>query len=164
MTKLHRVSRRTTFLTVLGCGLLAGACASPAGTDGAQAQKAPEKPDPRRGEAVAQVCFTSSIDNFQTLNENQILVERGVNDLYLVEFGSLCQNAERANAIKLDSRSACLGRGDTILVSQSAFFNDQSAFGVEHCRVRNLYKWNKDAVAADKDAPEADGQNTGDQD
>ncbi len=122
----------------------------------------PEKPkkefsaegDPRLGEEVTNLCFTRSISGFKRYGKDALILRRSVKDRYLVTFSGICSNLRSVQAVKLASRSSCLSRGDVILVSDSAFFTDNTGFGIERCMIKRIYQWNEDAIeeAADEES------------
>lgn len=126
----------------------------------------PAKPDPRRGEEVSQICFTRSIDNWRTIKgaDDAVLLERGVNDWYYVDLIGACeeQRLRFAQSVAIVSRPAggCLTPGDTLIFSDSVFFNDRP-IERNRCTVRRIYAWDEaapgpgDAKPAD-DAPKAE--------
>lgn len=115
--------------------LMAG-CATP------PAETADAKPDPRQGEEVRNVCFSSQIRNWRELDNRSVIVEVGVKDEYKLELLGTCQPRDAFMSIGLVSRggSSCLSTGDTLVTDSR--YSDGS------CSVRRIYKWNKDATAA----------------
>ncbi|GEM_PF-191777 len=108
--------------------------------------------DPRLGEEVTNLCFTRSINGFKRYDRDALILRRSVKDRYLVTFSGICSNLRSVQAVKLASRSSCLSRGDTILVSDSAFFTDNTGFGIERCMVKRIYHWNEDAIEEEAEA------------
>jgi uncharacterized protein DUF6491 len=117
--------------------------------------------DPRLGEEVTNLCFTRSINGFKRYDKDALILRRSVKDRYLVTFSGICSNLRSVQAVKLASRSSCLSRGDTILVSDSAFFTDNTGFGVERCTIKRIYNWNEDAVDEETaEEAETEAENT----
>lgn len=110
--------------------------------------------DPRIGEEVNKICFSSSIRGWSAVKgeDGVILLERAVNDWYRVEVNATCTagRIQRADSIGLDSftGSGCLERADTIILNDLVDPN-------RRCVIKRINKWNKDAAApetADEDA------------
>ncbi|MBI1340934.1 hypothetical protein GC169_12105 [bacterium] len=135
------MSGRFPIAASLVAGVLLAACQSPA----AETARADEKVDPRQGEEVRQICFTSMIRNWRELDDDSILVERGVKDVYKLELLGTCQPDDAFLSVGLVQRggSSCLQRGDNV-VTDSRF--DGS------CVIRRIYKWNDEATPADAGA------------
>jgi hypothetical protein len=118
----------------------------------------PAAPDPRRGEEVGQICFARSIDGFRTLKgvDDAVLLERGVNDWYFVELIGMCSESQLrfAQSVAIVSRPSggCLTTGDTLIFSDSAFFNDRP-IERNRCTVRRIYKWDEKAPVPDEAKP-----------
>ncbi len=148
-TKPHRL---WLLGTVLVTGLLLAACETPAAT---AKDEATAKPDPRQGKEVGQLCFTGSINGFDVIDKKHVVLRKNVSSKFLVELTGICTNLSRAQAIKVDSNSSCLRRGDYLLVSDSVFFVDNAGgMGIESCPVRRIYEWNdktNDPDSADKE-------------
>jgi hypothetical protein len=106
------------------------------------AEMADAKPDPRQGEEVRQICFTSQIRNWRENDNRSVIVEARVRDEYKLELIGTCQPRDAFTSIGLVSRGggSCLSTGDTLITD--ARYNDGS------CSVRRIYKWNKDAGVA----------------
>jgi hypothetical protein len=100
----------------------------------------------RSGEAVDRICFASSIDSFQQTTDYTVILERSVNDYYLVETFARCQDLRYAQLIGVDSFGSCLTRGDAIIASDSAFsLNRRGDIPPQRCLVKAIYKWDPDA-------------------
>jgi len=84
--------------------LLAGACVAAACQTSSETDKPAEKPDPRRGEQVRQVCFASQIRSWQPEGRRSVVVEKGVKDQYLLELIGPCQPQDAFTSIGLVSR------------------------------------------------------------
>lgn len=118
----------------------------------------PAKPDLRRGEEVGQICFARSIDSWRTVKgvDDAVLLERSVNDWYFVELIGQCDESQLrfAQSVAIISRPSggCLTPGDTLLFSDSAFFNDRP-IERNRCTVRRIYKWDEKAPAPDESKP-----------
>jgi hypothetical protein len=105
-------------------------------------EMADAKPDPRQGEEVRQICFTSQIRNWRENDNRSVIVEARVRDEYKLELIGTCQPRDAFTSIGLVSRGggSCLSTGDTLITD--ARYNDGS------CSIRRIYKWNKDAGVA----------------
>lgn len=118
----------------------------------------PAGPDPRLGPEVDRICFTRSIDGFRTLKgvDDAVLLERGVNDWYYVELIGMCSESQLrfAQSVAIVSRPSggCLTSGDTLIFSDSAFFNDRP-IERNRCTVRRIYKWDEKAPAPGEAKP-----------
>ena len=129
----------------------------------------PAAPDPRRGEEVDHICFASTIDGFRTLKgvDDAVLLERGVNDWYYVELVGTCSESQLrfAQSVAIVSRPSggCVTRGDTLVFSDSAFFNDRP-IERNRCVIRRIYKWDEKVLAPpsgpDDGKPKEDGPKT----
>ena len=112
-----------------------------------------EGPDPRIGEEVRQICFARSIDGWRHPKGlgKAVLLEKGVNDWFLVEVSGPCRSSDFrfAESIGIDTRPAggCLSRGDRILVRGAGNF-------VNRCIVTRIYEWDDDAVEDDEETEE----------
>ena len=116
------------------------------------------KEDARLGEQVDRICFTRSIDNFRAATRNTVIVERGVNDEYLIETFRSCFDLQRANSLSFDTfgGSGCLSKGDSIMAYSSAFGPSASDLPSVKCPIRAIYEWNEDA--ATEEAEEDEGE------
>lgn len=117
------------------------ACASAASTQKAES----EVSDPRKGEEVRSLCFTSSIDGFGETTRRSIVVSKGTKD-YLIETYGTCFDLDHANSIYFDSTTSCLSRGDDIYAFNSAFGLDRDDRLIPACKVKSIYTWDKDAA------------------
>lgn len=105
--------------------------------------------DPRLGEEVRNMCFASNVDGFSSPTKDTVILTVSPSKQYLVETQS-CFNLDRAKSIGLDTSSSCASRGDSLIVSDSAFgLRDSSGIGPDRCLIRSIYAWDKDAVQAD---------------
>lgn len=129
------MNNRNLLMAAAAAMLMAG-CATP------PAQEADTKPDPRQGEEVRNVCFSSQIRNWRELDNRSVIVEVGVKDEYKLELLGTCQPRDAFMSIGLVSRggSSCLSTGDTLVTD--------SRYSDGTCSIRRIYKWNKDATAA----------------
>ena len=114
----------------------------------------PGKPDPRIGEEVNQICFARSINGFRTIDgvDNAVLLEKGVRDVYRVALSGLCNERRLsfAQSVAIVSRPSggCLTRGDTLVFSDSAFFEDRPIERAR-CIVTGINAWNDKAGEAE---------------
>lgn len=135
---------------------LLSACATAAHSDGKE-----EKPrgveqfagDPRLGEEVSRMCFTSSIDSFSNATDDTVVLEVSPRKSYLVEVTRACSRLESAQSVALSSKSSCATKGDRLLVSDSAFgLRQSSGIGPEKCLIKSIYEWNEDAGKVDEES------------
>jgi len=118
---------------VATAALLLSACQTPE-------SRADAKPDPRQGEQVSQICFTSQIRNWRELDRRSVIVERGLKDEYKLELAGTCEPQDAFTSIGFVSRvggGSCLSTGDRLVTD--ARYNDGS------CLISRIYKWNEDA-------------------
>ncbi len=94
--------------------------------------------DPRLGEAVDSICFASNIDGF-SLNQSRTVVLHEGRDRYMVEVFGTCPELEFAQTIALITPSACLTRGDAVLVAET--FGPPGPH-TRRCAIREIRKWN----------------------
>ncbi|MAF58513.1 DUF6491 family protein [Ponticaulis sp.] len=139
-----------------GMVFLLSACATVANGGEGDAQQvsgaAKFADDPRLGERVDRMCFTSTIDGFSQPDEDTVVLRASASRHYLVETAS-CFNLDRALSIGIDSRTSCAGRGDRLIVSDSIFPGRTStATSVDSCLITAIYEWDDDA---DEEAEEA---------
>ncbi len=112
--------------------------------------EADAKPDPRQGEQVTQICFTSQIRNWRENDRRSVIVERGVRDEYKLELAGTCRPEDAFTSIGFVSGVAggsCLSAGDKLVTD--ARYNDGP------CLISRIYKWNKDAGKPEAEAEPA---------
>lgn len=114
--------------------------------------------DPRKGEEIRSLCFTSSIDGFGETTRRSIVVSKGSKD-YLIETYGSCFDLDHANSISFDSTTSCLTRGDDIYAFNSAFGPDRDDHMIPACKVKAIYNWDKDA-AEESEIIESEGEET----
>jgi hypothetical protein len=109
--------------------------------------------DARLGERVDRICFRSTIDNFREASRNSVIVERGVNDEYLIETIGSCYDLDNAMSISFDERvgSSCITRGDNIYAFDSAFGPDRTDLPPVRCPIAGIYKWDEGAAGESED-------------
>lgn len=135
----HRHALAATLLA----GLIAG-CATPG--DEATSDAPEWMSDPRLGKQVDRICFASSIDSFTQATDRTVVLERGVNDYYLVETFGNCRDLDWAQSIGIDSATSCLTRGDALYASDSAFtLQRRGDIPPQRCPVKRIFEWNPDA-------------------
>ena len=125
-----------------------GACSTAPAAD----EQADEwRSDARLGERVDRICFRSSIDNFGQTTRNSVVVERGVNDTYLIETSGYCRDLKNALSLTFDSfpGSGCVTTGDSLYAYDSVFGPDETSIPSIQCPIRAIYKWDEDAVEED---------------
>ena len=143
------------FLFAATAALAAAACATPA-TDGAGAIGGPAElaePDPRIGPEVNRICFPRSINSWRVIDGDEaILLRRGVNDLFRVEYTGSCRSSDFrfAETIGIVGRPAggCLTRGDRLLVEGPGNF-------VNRCLITQINEWDEDAGEEDENGEES---------
>lgn len=109
--------------------------------------------DPRLGEQVNKICFTSRFDGFSETTKDTAVIEVGRNH-YLVETFGGCFNLDDALSIGLGNRTGCLHRGDRLYVSESVFpTRGFGSNGLERCTINSMYKWDPKA-----ESPEAEDE------
>ncbi|MFN7056142.1 DUF6491 family protein [Hyphomonas sp.] len=99
--------------------------------------------DPRLGEPVDRVCFTSTIDGFSMNTRRTVVLHRG-SKRYMVEVFGACPDLEYADAIGMVSPSACLSRMDAILVTRTS---GSPGPRPQRCQIREIREWNPRAEA-----------------
>jgi hypothetical protein len=99
--------------------------------------------DPRLGEEVRQICFTSQIDGFSMTGRRSVLLHDG-SRRYMVELYGPCPDLDFAHAIGLVSPSACLSRGDAILVTSTA---GPGGPRPDRCMIKEIRDWDPRAKA-----------------
>ena len=113
--------------------------------------------DKRIGEKVDRICFQRTIDGWREARgfRKAVLLERGVNNWYLVKLSGSCNahDFRFAQSIGIESRPAggCVRRGDVILVRGAGDF-------VNRCFIREMYEWDDDAPAPGEDSDDEDGE------
>ncbi len=125
---------------------LAAACTTQS-ADQADADDGPvalAKADPRIGPEVNRICFQRSINSWRTIDgeDDAILLRRGVNDLYRVEYSGICRASDfrfaQTIGIVGQPGGGCLTRGDRLLV-------EGPADTVHRCLITQINEWNEDA-------------------
>ncbi|MGB3625087.1 MAG: DUF6491 family protein [Henriciella sp.] len=142
---------RSSILPIAATALLlaAGACS----TTAEDADPDAWRTDARLGEQVDRICFSSSIDNFREADRRTVIVEKGVNDEYLIETMGNCYNLKNAMSLSLDTfgGSSCIGRGDSIYAYDSAFGPDETDLAPVRCPISAIYEWDEDALDQEDD-------------
>lgn len=106
-------------------------------------------PDPRQGEQVNNICFSSQIRNWRENDRTSVIVEKGLNDEYKLDLIGTCDPDDAFFSIGLVSRfsgGSCIETGDELVTD--------SRYGGK-CTIRNIYKWNKDAAKVEAGASSA---------
>ena len=156
-----------SFALFAATGLLLAACATEPSVTDTLGDTAFTEADPRRGEEVRSVCFTSSIDGFGETSRRSVVVRTSPRERYLIEVFPGCFNLNDAQSLAIDSFSGCLTRGDELKPFTSAFGPSRTDVR-QTCRVSKIYRWDPDALEeadteADKDAgvePQDEGPET----
>ncbi len=139
------------FLFGLASAVLLGAGAIAA--EGDQKEETPAEAedaaaDPRLGPEVDSICFGRSINGWKTVegHGDAVLLEKGVNDWFLVEVSGNCraQDFKFAQTIGIETRPAggCVRRGDYILV-------ETVGRTASRCFIQRIYEWNDDLPEAE---------------
>lgn len=151
---VHRIAFAAMLFTVSACAT----ATTPEALEAREKAKAEAvfADDPRRGEEVSKLCFASRIDSFGETTKRAVVVREG-RDHYLIETFPGCFDLDWAQALKIDSFSSCLSKGDRIIAFDNAFGHRDTAGHQQSCRVKSIYEWDKDAEAPaeeDESAPE----------
>ncbi len=103
--------------------------------------------DARLGERVDRICFKRSVDSFRENTRRTLIVERGVNDEYLIETNGACYDLKNAQSLSFDTfgGSSCITRGDNIYAYDSAFGPDRTDVPNIRCPISAIYKWDEEA-------------------
>lgn len=101
--------------------------------------------DPRLGEEVKRVCFTSTIDGFSENERDTVVVRKGM-DHYLIEVFGSCNALEHAQLVGFDSHMSCLSKGDSLVVSESIAGPRNEGLGGQRCMITAIYDWDPDAT------------------
>lgn len=114
--------------------------------------------DKRLGEKVDRICFRSSIDNFRAPSRSTVIVEKGVNDEFLIETFASCYNLDNAMSLSFDTfaGSGCISKGDYIYAYDSAFGPDRTDLPPTRCPIKAIYEWNEDALDEEEEADMGD--------
>ncbi|TRX53955.1 DUF6491 family protein [Thalassomonas sp. M1454] len=112
--------------------LLLSACATNT------ADQAPQKPDPRQGEEVTQICFNRTMDSWSPIEgENKALVvfDRR-KEQYKLDLIGTCDPDFAMLRIATISRGAsnCLSKGDKVITDADMDRHD-------NCTIMGIYKW-----------------------
>lgn len=107
--------------------------------------------DPRIGEEVKQVCFTSNIHSWSDVDNDRhaVVLRANVRDYYKLKITPGCDPQWAMSTIAIITRpgSGCLSRGDRIKTDADPFRGYGTA-----CLITAINKWNPDAVKkADKE-------------
>lgn len=143
--------------TALACGAVTAMIAACTSAPDEQTADTDWMTDARLGEQVDRICFTRSIDNFRSPSRDTVIVEKGVNDEYLIQTFGNCYNLRNAQSLSLDTfgGSSCLSKGDAIFAYDSAFGPDKTDIGPVRCPIKAIYEWNEDAADAEEDSEDA---------
>ncbi len=143
-----------TIAAVMAIGMLA-ACAptdtTPADNDVAEA------PDPRRGEEVKKVCFSSQIDSFGETTRRTVVVRKSIKERYLIETYS-CFNLDHAQGLSFDTFSSCISKGDYLFAFDSPFVSGSDKSFKNRCAIKAIYKWDPDAEVEEAEDATEDSQ------
>jgi len=142
---------------ITATGLLLAACATEPTTTDTLGETAFTEADPRRGEEVRSLCFTSSIDGFGETSRRSVVVRTSPRERHLIEVFPGCFDLDDAQSLAIDSFSGCLTRGDEIKPFTSAFGPSRSDIR-QNCRVSKIYRWDPDALEESETEAETDGE------
>jgi hypothetical protein len=137
--------------TLIACGFLLAACAGLPGEPRPDGM-ARYSDDPRLGEVVDRVCFTSTIDGFSMNTRRTVLLHRG-SQRYMVEVFGACPDLEFAHTIGLVSPGSCLQRMDSIIVTNT-IGPAGPGFRSQRCQINEIRAWNPRATAQEAEAEE----------
>lgn len=146
-------------LTALSALALLGACQALTPEQQALRAVAGTDQDPRRGEEVKEICFTSSINGFGDTTRNTVVVNKNADDHYLIEVYPGCLDLEYTSGLALDSFSGCLTRGDKIY-SASVLSGANGQGARLGCSIKAIYRWNPDATLPAAGAGEGERADT----
>lgn len=138
---------KTIAFSILALGALAACSSAPGEARPRGIEKYAD--DPRLGEAIERICFTSTIDGFSMNGRETVLLHEG-RDRYMVEVSAGCLDLEFAQTLALDSTLSCLSRGDALIVSHAS----GGSFGPQRCLIREIRKWDPKAGQADAKSAE----------
>ena len=85
-----------------------------------------------KGESVDRV-YQFRINGWQALDEQNLILEAGVKDQYLITLRSFCLNLEHAFSIGVTSRMSSVAKFDQIIVQEAGG-------GREYCNIDEIYK------------------------
>ena len=130
--------------------LLAACSSSPS----ADEEMADWREDARLGEQVDRICFSDNIDNFRMTTRNTVIVEKGVNDEYLIETFNNCNDLDFAQSLSFDTfpGASCVTKGDSIYAYDSAFGPQDGDIPPIRCPISAIYEWNEDAAEEEDEA------------
>ena len=134
---------RFATLTAAAAAALAACSSAPADEEPAEWMS-----DARLGEKVDRICFKSSVDSFRSHTDSTVIVEKGVNDEYLIETMGRCQDLDFAQSLSFDTfpGSGCITRGDSIYAYDSAFGPDRTDPPSIRCPISAIYEWDEEAA------------------
>lgn len=151
----HRIVFAAMLLTVTACAT----ATSPEALEAREQAKADAvfAGDPRRGEEVDRLCFARQIDSFGETTKRAVVVREG-RDYFLVETFPGCFDLDWAQSLAFDPATSCLSRGDRVFAFDNVFARTDKFSHQQSCRVKTIYKWDRDAEAPDEetDADEAE--------
>lgn len=152
----HRIAFAATLFVVSACAT----ATTPEQIEARENAKAEQvfAGDPRRGDVVDRVCFARNIDGFGETTKRAVVIREG-RDRYLVETFAGCFDLDWAQSLAFDSATSCLSKGDRIFAFDSAFGPDRHDRFQQSCRVKTIYKWDRDAEEIeDPEAEETEGE------
>ena len=132
---------------LLASALCLTACATAEEREAVALAKA-EEIAAKRGEEVNRLCFTQNINGWRAVDDDAVVVTKGVNDKFLLELAGPCdaENAFLSIGLKTFGGSSCLSRGDRLVTDERI---------ANRCRITKIYEWNEDAEPSSADDSEA---------
>lgn len=147
----HRIVFAAMLFTVTACAT----ATSPEAVEAREQAKADAvfAGDPRRGEEIDRLCFASQIDSFGETTKRAVVVREG-RDYFLVETFPGCFDLDWAQSLAFDSMTSCLSRGDRVFAFDNVFARSDIVGHQQSCRIKSIYKWDRDAEAVEDDTDE----------
>ncbi len=142
--------------SLLSCSLLTAAlltaCASTGQNDKVYGLAALEG-DPRLGKQTDRICFPRNVDGFYNTERDTVVISAGGNNDYLIDVFGICTNLRYAQSIAIDSPTACITSGDSLIVSENAFsLSDSGGIGPERCRIESIHQWDRHAKSPESES------------
>ena len=111
--------------------------------------------DPRIGEDVNKICFSTDINRWRSVKgeDGVILLDRSSNEWYRAEISEGCSERliSRAQLVQFDSNpgTSCLHLNDKIIVHSYGALSYS-------CRIKRISRWDHTAPAPDDESGEGD--------
>lgn len=104
--------------------------------------------DPRLGEAVDTVCFTSGLSGFHEIGNQAVVLRRSANESYVARTG-YCRSLRQVEGLRLPDSGGCLKRGDRLEVYDQPFPRaGEPNDAPERCLVTAIHRWQDVAIGA----------------